>query len=119
MGLGGTDASKLRFAGYVEGLASVIGQADRVGPLRDYCVGLMLPCERKRVLAVAIDSAMSGSTFACNAALASDGPSNRTVFLVSDQCMPALSGQQNCQTLLGSSCQSPSRPRTSSLSIRF
>jgi SRSO17 transposase len=49
MGLGGTDGSELRFAGYVEGLASVIGHADRVGPLRDYCVGLMLPCERKSV----------------------------------------------------------------------
>ena len=49
MGLGGTDGSELRFAGYVEGLASVIGHADRVGPLRDYCVGLMLPCERKNV----------------------------------------------------------------------
>ena len=49
MGLGGTDGSELRFAGYVEGLASVICHADRVGPLRDYCVGLTLPCERKSV----------------------------------------------------------------------
>ena len=49
MGLGGTDGSELRFAAYVEGLASVIGHADRVGPLRDYCIGLMLPCERKSV----------------------------------------------------------------------
>jgi SRSO17 transposase len=38
-----------RFAAYVEGLASVIGHADRVGPLRDYCTGLVLPCERKSV----------------------------------------------------------------------
>ena len=38
-----------RFAAYVEGLVSVIGHADRAGPLRDYCVGLMLPCERKSV----------------------------------------------------------------------
>jgi SRSO17 transposase len=28
---------------------SVIGHADRAGPPRDYCVGLMLPCERKSV----------------------------------------------------------------------
>ena len=35
--------SKSRFAGYVEGLVSVIGHADRAGPLWDYCVGLMLP----------------------------------------------------------------------------
>ena len=41
--------SESRFAGYVERLASVIGHKDRVGPLRDYCTGLMLPCERKSV----------------------------------------------------------------------
>src|SRR5262249_7723182 len=28
---------------------SVIGHADRAKPLRDYCMGLMLPCERKSV----------------------------------------------------------------------
>src|SRR5215472_17564972 len=38
-----------RFAGYVSGLASVIGHADRTGPLRDYCTGLILPGERKSV----------------------------------------------------------------------
>ncbi len=38
-----------RFSRYVEGLASVIGHADRVAPLRDYCTGLMMPCERKSV----------------------------------------------------------------------
>ena len=41
--------SKARFAAYVEGLASVIGHADRVKPLRDYCTGLILPGERKSV----------------------------------------------------------------------
>jgi SRSO17 transposase len=43
------DASELRFSAYVEGLVSVIGHADRAKPLRDYCMGLMLPCERKSV----------------------------------------------------------------------
>src|SRR6516225_12497543 len=38
-----------RFSGYVEGLVSVIGHADRARPLRDYCLGLVLPCERKSV----------------------------------------------------------------------
>jgi DDE superfamily endonuclease len=38
-----------RFEAYVEGLASVIGHKDREGPLRDYCLGLMMPCERKSV----------------------------------------------------------------------
>jgi SRSO17 transposase len=41
--------SEGRFAEYVAGLASVIGHADRAGPLRDYCTGLMLPGERKSV----------------------------------------------------------------------
>ena len=31
--------AEARFAAYVEGLASVIGHADRAGPLRDYCTG--------------------------------------------------------------------------------
>src|SRR5258705_9617452 len=41
--------SEERFSAYVEGLVSVIGHADRAKPLRDYCLGLMLPCERKSV----------------------------------------------------------------------
>src|SRR6202022_4669909 len=41
--------SEARFTAYVEGLASVIGHADRTGPLRDYCTGLMLPGARKSV----------------------------------------------------------------------
>ncbi len=45
----GADSGESRFAGYVEGLASVIGHKDREGPLRDYCTGLMMPCERKSV----------------------------------------------------------------------
>src|ERR1700719_181122 len=44
-----TDNSESRFAAYVEGLGSVIGHQDREGPLRDYCAGLMMPCERKSV----------------------------------------------------------------------
>jgi SRSO17 transposase len=44
-----SDAVEARFAAYVEGLGSVIGHIDRVGPLRDYCTGLMLPLERKSV----------------------------------------------------------------------
>src|ERR1700680_1116306 len=41
--------SASRFEAYIEGLVSVIGHADRARPLRDYCVGLMMPCERKSV----------------------------------------------------------------------
>jgi SRSO17 transposase len=49
MGLASSSASESRFVAYVEGLVSVIGHADRAKPLRDYCVGLMMPCERKSV----------------------------------------------------------------------
>jgi SRSO17 transposase len=45
----GSDDSGGRFAAYVEGLVSVIGHKDRAGPLRDYCTGLLMPCERKSV----------------------------------------------------------------------
>jgi SRSO17 transposase len=41
--------SEARFAEYVAGLSSLIGHADRTGPLRDYCTGLLLPGERKSV----------------------------------------------------------------------
>jgi len=43
------DGSEARFAAYVEELASVIGHADCVAPLEAYCIGLLLPCERKSV----------------------------------------------------------------------
>ncbi|MEH2476117.1 SRSO17 transposase [Nitrobacteraceae bacterium AZCC 2161] len=49
MGLRRSEAIESRFAAYVEGLTSVIGHADRAKPLRDYCTGLMMPCERKSV----------------------------------------------------------------------
>src|SRR5450755_3146796 len=42
-------ASEARFADYVENLATVLGHADRVEPLKDYCAGLLLPVERKSV----------------------------------------------------------------------
>jgi SRSO17 transposase len=49
MGLRRSKGIESRFASYVEGLTSVIGHADRAKPLRDYCTGLMMPCERKSV----------------------------------------------------------------------
>jgi len=49
MGRRATTTSDERFAAYIDGLTSVIGHADRIGPLRDYCVGLVMPAERKSV----------------------------------------------------------------------
>jgi SRSO17 transposase len=45
---GATDSDS-RFAAYVSELAGVIGHADRVRPLHDYCTGLVMPVERKSV----------------------------------------------------------------------
>src|SRR5215207_1130177 len=42
-----------RFGAYVEALGKVIGHADRAEPLRDYCLGLLLPGERKSVEPIA------------------------------------------------------------------
>jgi SRSO17 transposase len=53
MDLEGCMGSDERFSRYVESLAGVIGHADRVNPLRDYCTGLMMPCERKSVEPIA------------------------------------------------------------------
>src|SRR2546421_8521735 len=49
MGRRRADDSGSGFAAYVGGLVSVIGHKDRAGPLRDYCVGLVMPGERKSV----------------------------------------------------------------------
>ena len=38
-----------RLAAYVEGLTTTLGHADRVGPFRSYCIGLLLPGGRKSV----------------------------------------------------------------------
>jgi pimeloyl-ACP methyl ester carboxylesterase len=49
MGLPRSNDVEARFSAYVEGLTSVIGHADRVKPFRDYCLGLIMPGERKSV----------------------------------------------------------------------
>ena len=44
-----TAESEAAFDAYVEALVGVVGHADRAEPLKDYCLGLMLPVERKSV----------------------------------------------------------------------
>ena len=41
--------SEVRFAAYVEALGVVLGHADRQQPMRDYCLGLLMPIKRKSV----------------------------------------------------------------------
>ena len=42
-------SSEARFADYVDALTTVVGRGDRAGPLKDYCVGLLMPGERESV----------------------------------------------------------------------
>src|SRR6478752_3120286 len=51
------ERAEVRFSTYVEGLGSELGHADRIGPLRDYCTGLILPGERKSVEPMAAKTA--------------------------------------------------------------
>jgi len=44
-----TDKSEAAFDAFVEALVGVIGHADRAEPLKDYCLGLVMPVERKSV----------------------------------------------------------------------
>ena len=46
---GSSEGSEARFAAYVEALGAVLGHADRQQPMRDYCLGLLMPIERKSV----------------------------------------------------------------------
>src|ERR1700682_4620689 len=46
---GSGEGSEARFAAYVEALGAVLGQPDRQQRMRDYCLGLLMPIERKSV----------------------------------------------------------------------
>jgi SRSO17 transposase len=59
MGLEDEVDTEDRFCAYIEELCGVIGHADRAGPLRGYCTGLALPCERKSVEPMAAVTAPS------------------------------------------------------------
>jgi SRSO17 transposase len=48
-GRGSSQESDARFAAYVEALGAVLGHADRQQPMHDYCLGLLIPIERKSV----------------------------------------------------------------------
>ena len=52
-----SDASTERFSTFLDGLASVMGHAARVGPMRGCCTGLLLSCERKSVEPIAAATA--------------------------------------------------------------
>ena len=45
----GGGAAEQRFKAYVGAITAVLGHADRTGPAQAYCMGLLLPGERKSV----------------------------------------------------------------------
>ncbi len=51
------DAGSQRFPASLDEMTSVIGHAARVGPMRDYCTGLLLSGERKSVESIAAATA--------------------------------------------------------------
>ena len=94
MNLRNRDESAERFAAYVDGLASVIGHADRIGPLRDYCTGLMLPLDRKSVEPMAAKTA-PGRTAAQHQSLLhfignSEWSDERVLGKVREMVLPAI-----------------------------
>ena len=56
--------SEARFAAYVESLASVLGNVDRVALLNDYCTGLLMPGEK--VYSTSGASGDAGDALACS-----------------------------------------------------
>ena len=57
MDCGSSEGSEARFAAYVEAPGAVLGHADRQEPMRDYCLGLLMPIERKSVEPIAVVTA--------------------------------------------------------------
>src|SRR3981189_1670639 len=51
------EKAEARFSAYVAGLSGVLGHAERIGRLRDYVTGLILPGERKSVEPMAAKTA--------------------------------------------------------------
>src|ERR1700680_1689489 len=94
MDLLASTSSEARFLAYVEGLVAVIGHADRAVPLRDYCLGLLMPGERKSVEPMAAVTAparvaaqhQSLLHFVANAPWSDD----RVLAKVSDLVLPAI-----------------------------
>jgi SRSO17 transposase len=54
------EESEARFVAYVDGLTSVIGHADRAGPLKGYCTGLLAAEGRRSVEPMAAVTAPAG-----------------------------------------------------------
>jgi SRSO17 transposase len=87
-------ASESRFRKFVERLAKTVGHADREGPLEAYCMGLMLPGDRKSVepMAARIDPRRVGALHQAMHHLVANAPWSEEGLLaaVGDWALPAI-----------------------------
>ncbi len=97
MDLAASMSSEARFEVYLEALVGVIGHADRAAPLRDYCLGLLLPIERKSVEPLAAVTAPSRASAQHQSLLhlVSNGPwsDDRVLAKVQDLVLPSIERQ--------------------------
>ena len=83
-----------RFAAYVEALSAALGHADRRGPFKDYCLGLLMPVERKSVEPLAAITA-PGRTAAQHQSLLhfvgqGSWSDERVMIAIRDQVLPSI-----------------------------
>src|SRR6185295_7719333 len=57
-----SDDSAERFSAYLDEIAGVMGHAARVAPMRDYCSGVLLDCERKSAEPIAAVTAPNATS---------------------------------------------------------
>ena len=90
-------ASESRFRRFVERLAAAVGHADREEPLRAYCIGLMLPGDRKSVepMAARVDPRRVGAMHQAMHHFVANAPWDEEVVLaaVRDWALPAIEAQ--------------------------
>ena len=60
--MGQRSGSDTRFETYIKSLTEVIGHADRIVPLNDYCAGLLMPIKRKSVEPIAAMTAPANTS---------------------------------------------------------
>ena len=86
--------SEDRFAAYVEALSAALGHADRSGPLKDYCLGLLMPVERKSVEPLAAITAPSRTAAQHQSLLHFVGQGSwsdeRVMSAIRDQVLPSI-----------------------------
>lgn len=90
-------SSESRFGEFVDRLAEAVGHADRAGPLRAYCVGLMLPGDRKSVepMAARIGPGRVGSLHQAMHHFVANAPwsENAVLAAVREWALPAIEAE--------------------------